>query len=280
MDKLTFLREDLEAMRDGGLSDAEIGLAMLAMARYVMDGEETDLSGCPGARMAFAMLRPRLDKYVRKCEANQANGQRGGRPKTGPEPTPETDQTENNPTKPNHNPTETQPKANETYDYDYEYEQAQGEAVTPERGNTHDRRQQGTRARAKPGWFDPADPDGPDDEAWRGSPEARKAVAQRIIDHVLAHGGLWKQNRYTDAGTLGAELFSAVEAALREGIPPGEITRSAQGCMATWVWEAVVKTKVITQGGTLNYPDWAAQLHEVETDLFEILGEQRERVNA
>lgn len=273
MDKFTVLREDLDAMAEAGLSDEEIGLTLLAMVRYGMDGQDPELTG--SARVAFCMLKKRMDKYIRKCETNIANGQTGGRPPKG-----ETKPNETQP-KPNENPTETQPNPPETYDYDYEQEKDEGEdkgdreGVTPdaETHTTNHRREGRARARAREGWFDPADPGGADDEAWRYSDAARKAIAQRIITHVGAK--LWQQHRYTDAGILGTELFAALEAAMREGIPPGELVNMASGCLATWVWEATIKDAVISQGGTANYPDWVAQLDDIRQEMQEIRGDQR-----
>lgn len=282
MDKFTVLREDLLSMASAGLTREQIGLTLLAMADYCMDGSEPDFGGDAAARIAFAMLKPRLDKYVRKCEANAQNGQSGGRPAKDPKPETaepaktqeeEPTETQQNPTKPN----ETQPKANETYDYEYEKDEEQeAVSVTPEAVETHtDIRQQGKggRARTREGWFDPEHPDAGDDEAWRYSEDARRAIAQRIITHAADH--LWKQNRYTDAGTLGSELFPALCSAMREGIPPGDLVKLSKGCLATWVWEAAVKEAVISQGGTANYPDWVAQLDEIRDELEEIRGDAR-----
>ena len=272
MDKFTIQREDLDSMAEAGLSDEEIGITMLAMARYCMDGEEQDLSGNPLARAAFAMLRKRLDRYVKKCETNAANGQTGGRPpKTRPEP-------ETGEPKPNENPTETQPKPNDnptgTYDYEYEQDEEKAEcgSVAPEDETHTEEQQQGTRGRAREGWFDPENPSKGDDGAWRYSEQARKAVAQRILSHTAPT--LWDQRRYTDAGILGTELFAALETAMREGIPPGDLVKMARGCIATWVWEAAVKEAVITQGGTANYPEWVAQLDEIREELQQIRGER------
>ena len=271
MDKFTVLREDLEAMTEAGLSDEEIGLTLLAMVRYGMDGQEPELQG--GPRIAFAMLKKRLDKYVRKCETNAANGQSGGRPpKSGTKP----DEAEE---KPAQNPTETQKNPTETHDYDYDYDYEQdeeaGEGVSvPPEAETHTiKRQQERRGRARAGWFDPADPGGDDDEAWRYSDQARKATAQRILSHVGEK--LWRQTKFTEAGIVGSETFAALVSAMQEGIPPGDLVRMADGCLATWVWEAAIKEAVIEAGGTAAYPEWADQLDDLREEMQAIRGDQR-----
>ena len=273
MDKFTFLAEDLDALASAGLTDEETGLVMLAMARYAMSGSEPDFGDKAGPRIAFAMLRARLDKYIRKCETNAANGQSGGRPpKTRPEAEQGAEETKGNPTETENNPTETQPEATETYDYDYEYEQEQGEkTVSPERENTHNQTAgRVTRGRAREGWFDPAHPEAVDDGAWRWSEAARKSVAQRIITYGRSQLKLWDQTRNTEAGPVGRGLFDAVTEALGLGIPPSEILALARGSTATWVWELRVKEAVISQGGTLNYPEWVDQLAELRDEMDEI----------
>ena len=70
---------------------------------------------------------------------------------------------------------------------------------------------------------------------------------------------------------MGRGLFDAVTEALGLGIPPSEILDLARGSTATWVWELRVKQEVITQGGTLNYPEWVEQLQELREEMDEVL---------
>lgn len=264
MDKFTFLREDLDSLAEGGLSDEEIGLTMLAMARYCMDGTAPDLSDHPGVRMAFAMLRKRLDKYVRKCETNARNGKGGGRP----------EKTENNPTETEKNPDETENNPTEThdYDYDYDYEQDNEELnPVPPDMDTHTLKQQpdNAPARARPGWFDPAHPQTPDDGAWRYSDKARKATAQRILTYVINSGQLKEQFTVTDAGAIGDDLFEALCAAMKEGLTPRECLQMADDCKKTWQWERDLKEWVVSQGGAADRPEWREQVDELREPRFD-----------
>ena len=247
MDKFTFLREDLDSLAEGGLSDEEIGLTMLAIARYCMDGSTPDFGGHPGVRMAFAMLRKRLDKYVQKCETNTRNGKNGGRPR----------ETEENPTETEKNPTETEPNPTQTHEYDYDYDHEQdGETVTPGI-DTHTNPPQGDNApaRARPGWFDPAHPASGDDGAWRYSEPARKATAQRILTHVINSGRLKQQfSVEKDGTTLGLNLFEVLCAAMKYGLTPRECLQEADDSQKTWQWERHLREYVVSQGGSADLP--------------------------
>lgn len=97
MDKYTVLREDIEAMTEAGLTDAEIGETLLAMVRYGMDGTEPDFNA-PGPRIAFAMLKSGWTNISANAKptpptGKAAAGQRKPK-KTQPKPN-------RNPTKPN-----------------------------------------------------------------------------------------------------------------------------------------------------------------------------------
>ena len=257
MDKYTVLREDIEAMTEAGLTDQEIGVTLLAMVRYGMDGTEPEFDE-PGPRIAFAMLKKRMDKYIRKCETNAANGQSGGRPT----------RTENNPTETQQNPTETQPKPNENptdpQEYDYDKDQDEGEdGASPSDIDTHTTSQQGDTAgaRAKPGWFDPAHPQNGDDGAWKYNEQARKATAQRILAHVINSGRLKEQFTVTESGTLGHDLFDALCAAMNAGLTPRECLQEADDARKTWEWEFFLKEYCVEQ--LQAEPEWYDQVEEV-----------------
>ena len=257
MDKYTVLREDIEAMTEAGLTDQEIGVTLLAMVRYGMDGTEPEFDE-PGPRIAFAMLKKRMDKYIRKCETNAANGQSGGRPT----------RTENNPTETQQNPTETQPKPNENptdpQEYDYDKDQDEGEdGASPSDIDTHTIIQQGDTAgaRAKPGWFDPAHPQNGDDGAWKYNEKARKATAQRILTYVLSSGRMKEQFSVTrDGVTDGLSLFDVLCAAMKMGLTPKECLQMADNWQKTWQWEKELREYVISQGGDLYLPEHREEL--------------------
>ena len=265
MDKFTILREDIESLTEAGLTDQEIGVTLLAMVRYGMDGAEPDFDA-PGPRIAFAMLKKRMDKYIRKCETNAANGQSGGRP---PKPT-------ENPTETQNNPTETQPIANETYDYDYEQEYDEAETVTPGADETHTTTQPGgRRARAREGWFDPEHPDEGDDRAWSRSTEARKATANRIMAWILDDQPtpLIIRRSVTDAGVLGlsAGLFDALMNAMENGVSPCECVHLAERCRCTWEWELLLMARVINEPGADYPPEWREKVDELQPELAALL---------
>jgi len=80
------------------LSDAEFGRLCRALLRYSRDRETPTLSG--NERIIFPRVRMQEDRfqasYDEICNRNKNNGQRGGRPKKGTEPTG----TQTNPEKP------------------------------------------------------------------------------------------------------------------------------------------------------------------------------------
>lgn len=291
MDRFTILREDLDAMSAAGIPEHVIERVVLAMVRYGLDGQEPDFSPRGSepeeitqavmARVAFGMVKGRIDKYVAKA-ANAKKPEGADAKPDGSKPE-ETASNGNEGAAPQIEKNRNESKQNET-DQEYDKEQEKGkedeppDPVTPapEDVDTHAQpaARMETRRRARAGWFDPANPDGPDDGAWRGSEAARKAVAQRIVSHVRETLKLWDQTRYTEAGSVGRDLFGAVTEALAVGIPPGEIIRMAQGCMATWVWELRIKEAVIVQDGTLNHPEWVEQLNELREEMADILSPQ------
>lgn len=298
MDRFTILREDLDAMSAAGIPEHVIERVVLAMVRYGLDGQEPDFSPRGSdpeeitqavmARVAFGMVKGRIDKYVAKA-GNAMKPECAETKSECAETKPEESKPEesasngNEGAAPQIEKNRNESKQIET-DKEYDKEQEKGkedephDPVTPmpENMDTHTQpaaREQ-TRRRAREGWFDPAHPEGPDDGAWRESEAARKAVAQRIVSYAREKLGLWDQTRYTEAGSVGRDLFGAVTEALGEGIPPGEVLGMARGCMATWVWELRIKQAVIGIGGTARYPEWSEQLEELREEMDDILRPQ------
>lgn len=243
---------------------ADRALLYEAMVAYGTDGAEPDWPADDLKWFVWEALRQRIDAAAKKSETNRAN-RRGRNGTNGNEP----ERNGTNDNEPQRNETNRDPESESESETDDEAECA---SVAPEDEAHTEEQRQGTRGRARAGWFDPENPSKGDDGAWRYSEQARKAVAQRILSHTAPT--LWDQRRYTDAGILGTELFAALDAAMREGIPPGDLVKMAKGCIATWVWEAAVKEAVITQGGTANYPEWTDQLNEIREELQQIRGER------
>jgi len=293
MDRFTILREDLDAMSAAGIPEQAIERVVLAMVRYGLDGQEPDFSPRGSdpeeitqavmARVAFGMVKGRIDKYVAK--AGNARKPDGAETQSAcADAKPDKSKPEEGASNVNAGAapeTETNRNESKRIETHKEYEQEKGKEndthdpvnPAPEDVDTHVQptARMETRRRARAGWFDPAHPEGPDDGAWRESEAARKAVAQRIVSYGREKLGLWDQTRYTEAGSVGRDLFGAVTEALGEGIPPGEVLGLARGCMATWVWELRIKQAVIEIGGTARYPEWTEQLEELREEMDDIL---------
>lgn len=265
MDRFTILREDLDAMAAAGLSDEGMGMILLAMVRYGLDGQDPDftpkstdtedLIQSAMARAAFAMLRGRIDKYVAKSTNAKKN-----------EPAPEAIEPEQDETEENRNESK-QIETHQDKDKDNEDEQGKVDPVTPESETHTEFQRQGERrgrARARPGWFDPMNPEAPDDGAWAYSQAARRATAQRILDH----GHLQVQHTVTEAGEVGREVFDALTEAMQLGISPGECVRLLDGCRKSWEYELRLKARIVSAGGTETYPEWADQVQELREELI------------
>lgn len=269
MDRFTILREDLDAMSAAGMPEHVIERVVLAMVRYGLDGQEPDFAPRSGdaveiteaamARVAFAMVKNRIDKYVAKSGNAKGKGTEESKPnETAPDEI-ETNRNESN-----------EIETHKEKEKEQEYEQ--GKSVSSPDNVTHTGNpQQGTRrrARARPGWFDPAAPEGEDDGAWRQSEDARKAVAQRILRHVVGQGRLRNGITNTEAGVVGSGVFGALVAAMELGISPSECIRLADGMISTWEWELRLKARIVSQGGTERYPEWADQVAELREELME-----------
>ena len=91
---LPFYRSYWEALKD--LSDTNRLKLYDAIFNFVFKNEEPKLTGLPNS--LWILLRPNIDKSVRKTAANSQNGKKGGRPSTETQ------------TEPTENPTETQTK--------------------------------------------------------------------------------------------------------------------------------------------------------------------------
>lgn len=88
------------------LDDAEKGRLFTAMLAYAASGEQPSFSG--NERFVWPAARQAIDRTRTENERQIANGSKGGRPRTGDNPTKPTE-TQQNPTKPSEtqlNPTE------------------------------------------------------------------------------------------------------------------------------------------------------------------------------
>ena len=268
MDRFTILREDLDAMSAAGIPEHVIERVVLAMVRYGLDGQEPDfsprgsdpeeLTQAVMARVAFGMVKGRIDKYVAKAGNAKGRGTESKETETEAKGT-ETDGAE---IEENRN----ESKRIETdKDKEKEEEKEQGEAYSetpvPEGEDTHVQTAgKGRRGRARAGWFDPANPEGPDDGAWRYSEEARRATAQRILTHVLRSGRLREQFRVTDEGeVIGQDLFPVICAALKYGMPPREVLQESDDARAAWQWEQYLREWVTDRGGRVDLPERMAE---------------------
>lgn len=115
--------------------------------------------------------------------------------------------------------------------------------------------------------YDPEHPDKPCDMAWRFSDRARAAIAQRIIEHVVP------QLRstapvFTEAGPVGQEVFRALEAAMKAGIPPKQCQEIGEKDQSLWLWEGHLKQIALAWGTAGDAQDaWKAQVDECAEDL-------------
>ena len=107
----------------------------------------------------------------------------------------------------------------------------------------------GERETVPAGWYDPEQPDRPCDASWLGSPQARKSIAQRILDHVIRRRIITPGAVTAESGrTMGREIMDALQAAMAAGKSPGECQKLAHDARDLWVWEIRLKEIALAYG--------------------------------
>ena len=250
LDYLPVFPELMEALEE--FDDAQVGRLLRAAAVYAFSGEEPDFAPGSPERFAWRFIRQRVDAAAAKREKKAAAGAQGGRPKKADESTEKQTKADES--------TEKQDEAGESLqEQSQEQAQAQGDPspVNPvERAHTQGTQQAdsaGARARAgetvPAGWYDPEHPDRPCDASWLGSPQARKSIAQRILDHVIRRRVITPGAITAESGrAIGREIMEALQAAMAAGKAPAECQRMAQDARALWVWEIRLKEAALEYG--------------------------------
>ena len=241
---------------------------MRAAAVYAFSGVEPDFAPGSPERFAWRFIRQRVDAAAMKREKKAAAGGQGGRPKKAEESTEKQTKTDES--------TEKQTKADESLQsqsQEQAQEQKQGtvDSVNPVDPveSTHTQGEQpegnaGARAGAgqgslggdrvngetvPAGWYDPEHPDRPCDASWLASDTARRAIAQRILDHVVRAKSISLEICSADSGrTIGREIGPALCAAMAAGIPPGDCQQMAAAARTLWAWEIRLKAAALDAG--------------------------------
>lgn len=78
-------------------------------------------------------------------------------------------------------------------------------------------------------WFDPEHPDDDCDTGWL-SDKGRGAVTQRIMDWACKRDGFSTVPEEDEYGQMGAELYTMIAGAMRNGIHPATITKALADC--------------------------------------------------
>ena len=86
MEKLKYLQlyaDDIRLLQGNGLTDADIGIVVCAVFRYLDTGEDPDIPA--RLKWPYAIMKDKanksMEKYSRKCAVNAANGAKGGKAK-------------------------------------------------------------------------------------------------------------------------------------------------------------------------------------------------------
>lgn len=249
LDYLPIFPELMEALEE--FDDAAVGRLLRAASVYAFTGTEPDFPAGSPERFAWRFIRQRVDAAALKREKKAAAGKLGGRPEKSDESTEKQTKADES--------TEKQTKASETLQeqsqsQDQAQEQSQG---NPMETNTHKDPRQGDSAGARAGeretvpagWYDPEQPDRPCDASWLGSPQARKSIAQRILDHVIRRRIITPGAVTAESGrTMGREIMDALQAAMAAGKSPGECQKLAQDARDLWVWEIRLKEIALAYG--------------------------------
>lgn len=253
---------------------ADRALLYEAMVSYGTEGAAPDWPEDDLKWLIWESLRQRVDLAARKSETNRNNRKRNGTTANETERTG-TNQNETERTETNRNhQSESEPEA------ETEADPEENPVDLPvEREHTHREQPEGDAgagARAgetvPAGWYDPEHPDRPCDASWLASAQARKAIAQRILDHVIRRKIVTPGAITADSGrTIGREIMEALQAAMAAGKSPAECQRLAQEARALWVWEIRLKESALLYGTAP--PGMAAAWRE---DVAELSAEAEE----
>lgn len=253
---------------------ADRALLYEAMVSYGTEGAAPDWPEDDLKWLIWESLRQRVDMAARKSETNRNNRKRNGTNQNETERTG-TNQNETERNETNRNP---EPDAESEPDAEPEDDPVNPVDLPVERAHTQGT-QQGDSAGAgageesvPAGWYDPEHPDRPCDAAWLASPQARKSIAQRILDHVIRRKVITPGAITADSGrTIGREIMEALQAAMAAGKSPAECQRLAQEARALWVWEIRLKEAALLYGTAP--PGMAAAWRE---DVAELSAEAEE----
>ena len=232
-----------------------------AMVSYGTEGTEPDWPEDDLKWLIWESLRQRVDLAARKSETNRNNRKRTV-----------TDQNETERTGTNQNETERietirNPQSESEPESETEADPEENPVDPVERTHTQGEQQEGNAgARAgagqgslggnrvngetvPAGWYDPEHPDRPCDASWLGSDAARKAIAQRILDHVIRRKIVTPGAVTADSGrTIGREIMEALQAAMAAGKSPAECQRLARDARELWAWEIRLKAAALDAG--------------------------------
>lgn len=101
------------------------------------------------------------------------------------------------------------------------------------------------------------------DNAWKYSPRARCAIAQRLLN--AGDKLLERTTVVTDAGDIldGRDLFDVLAGAMAAGVSPGRCLALLSHCRESWEWEALLMDEVRRTGCTP--PEWLERLRNLES---------------
>ena len=240
---------------------ADRALLYEAMVSYGTEGAEPDWPEDDLKWLIWESLRQRVDLAARKSETNRNNRKRN-----------ETNQNETERTGTNQNETERtgtncNPQSESEPDTETEADPEENPVNPVERTHTQGEQPEGNAgARAgagqgslggdrvngetvPAGWYDPEHPDRPCDASWLASDAARRAIAQRILDHVVRAKSISLEICSADSGrTIGREIGPALCAAMAAGIPPGSCQQMATAARTLWAWEIRLKAAALDAG--------------------------------
>lgn len=233
---------------------ADRALLYEAMVSYGTEGAAPDWPEDDLKWLIWESLRQRVDLAARKSETNRNNRKRNGTTAN------ETERTGTNQNETERNGTNRNPQSESEPEAETEADPEENPVDLPvEREHTHREQQQeggaGAGARAgeavPAGWYDPEHPDRPCDASWLGSDTARRAIAQRILDHVIRVKKSVRCECWTAETTgrvIGKNIMPALCAAMAGGVSPGRCQRIGEQNGTLWAWEVRLMEEAINAG--------------------------------